>query len=100
MALSHPHRHGRNDVTEFSTRAELLPTGMRKKAGSGLLPLADYDERIACGPELESHRMSRVGNPAVIGYPRRPVALRPFLSKGVPFANEKGSLHTAVSNVN
>src|ERR1700737_4980770 len=27
------------------------------------------------------------GNPAVIGKPLRPVALRPFLSKGVPLLN-------------
>src|ERR1700704_1469228 len=27
------------------------------------------------------------GNPAVIGKPLRPVALRPLLSKGVPFAD-------------
>lgn len=46
-----------------------------------------WNRRAECGVDV-----SHAGNPAVMGKPGRPVALRPSLSRGVPFQCAGGSL--------
>ena len=54
----------------------------------------------ARGADCSNEPTSSIWQPRCHRFPLRPVALRPFLSKGVPFSNVGSSLHNRIPAVN